>query len=217
MRLFQVLAAGGYTMIPLVACSVLVVAIIVWRCIANRIARLPWEAFLREVREEIETHGWEVALSVCRRTPQPLGRVFSAGILHRERSSQALSETLEDVALREGQGLTWGLTTLGSIATIAPFIGLLGTVIGVLRAFWDIGEQGKTGSAVVASGVAEALIATAAGLLVGIVAVLGYNILVAWHERFVQDLQLAGAEMARTVSSIAPGRSRSGTTGGVTP
>lgn len=211
------LVAGGYTMIPLVACSVLAVAIIVWRCIANRLARVPWEPFLRDVREEIETHGWEVGLAVCRRTPQPIGRVCAAGVLHRDRSPQALAETLEDVALKEGQGLTWGLTTLGSIATIGPFLGLLGTVVGVLRAFWNIAEQGKTGSAVVAAGVAEALITTAAGLMVGIVAVVGYNALVAWHERFVQDLQLAGAEMARTVSSLAPIRSRPASSGGVTP
>jgi len=201
-RLYDLFVAGGICMIPLAACSVAVVAIIIWRCIANARVAMDADSFLREVEEEIRLQGWEVALAVCRRTPKPIGSVFATAIILRERDSAALVESVQDSAVKHSQPLEWGLNTLGTIATIAPFIGLLGTVLGVLRAFWNIGLQGKTGAAVVASGVAEALITTVAGLSIAIVAVLAYNALLGWYSRYVENLQLAGAEMARCVKSL---------------
>lgn len=202
LRLYDLLVAGGIAMVPLVGCSVAVVAIVIWRCIANHKASVDADGFLREVEEEIRLRGWDVALAVCRRTPGPLGRVFATAIVLRERDSQPLVESVQDAAVKHSQPLEWGLNTLGSIATIAPFIGLLGTVLGVLKAFGNIGLQGKAGATVVAAGVAEALITTAVGLTIGIVAVISYNALLGWYNRYVENLELAGAEMARCVKSL---------------
>lgn len=202
LRLYELLVAGGISMIPLLACSVAVVAIVVWRCIANARAAIDADAFLREVEEEIRLRGWEVALAVCRRTPKPAGAVFATAILLRDRDDAALVESVQDAAVKYSQPLAWGLNTLGTIATIAPFLGLLGTVLGIMKAFWSIGIQGKTGAAVVAAGVAEALITTVVGLSIGIVAVFAYNALLGWYNHYVESLELTGAEMARCVKTL---------------
>jgi biopolymer transport protein ExbB len=129
--------------------------------------------------------------------------VCGAAIANRDLREDDLQAGIGRSILREAREMEWGIASIGTIATIAPFIGLFGTVLGVLRAFWSIGEQGKTGSAVVAAGVAEALITTAAGLAIGILAVVAYNALTTWHGRFVEDLEIAGEDVARTISTLA--------------
>jgi biopolymer transport protein ExbB len=136
--------------------------------------------------------------------------VCAAAITSRELREDDLHAGVSRTILREARQMEWGLPSIGTIATIAPFIGLFGTVLGVLRAFWSIGEQGKTGSAVVAAGVAEALITTAAGLAIGITAVVAYNALTTWHGRFVEDLELAGEDMVRTIAALSRAGGRQG-------
>ena len=105
----------------------------------------------------------------------PHRRLVQAGLKHREKSAEALGALLSE----EAKGLRWEaehrLAALGTIANIAPFIGLFGTVVGVIRAFQAIALKSSAGPSVVASGIAEALISTAAGLFVAVPAVVAYN------------------------------------------
>lgn len=105
----------------------------------------------------------------------PHRRLIRAGVKHKEQSAEALGALLSE----ETKGLRWEaehrLAALGTIANIAPFIGLFGTVVGVIHAFQAIALKASAGPAVVAGGIAEALISTAAGLFVAIPAVVAYN------------------------------------------
>ncbi len=204
MRFMEVLVLGGFAMAPLALCSIVMVAVIIWRCIQNRQAKCDPHGFVAHIEVEAGRHGRPVALATCRSQRTPIARICATGLAREDRRGEALLATIRDAVVRETRPLEWGLTTLGTIATISPYIGLLGTVLGVLRAFWHIGAEGKTGSAVVASGVAEALITTAAGLIVAIVAVVFYNALTAWNDRFVEELSGAAEEMARVAESVPP-------------
>jgi biopolymer transport protein ExbB/TolQ len=93
------------------------------------------------------------------------------------------------------------MSVLATIGSISPFVGLFGTVLGIMRAFRDIGIAGSAGGAVVATGVAEALITTAAGLFVAIIAVIAYNHLATWARGIVRDAELGVEELLSLVKS----------------
>jgi biopolymer transport protein ExbB len=200
--MFALMAQGGFAMVPLVLCSVIVVAILAWRLIANRQATCDTRTFLRQIEDESLRHGREVALANCLRYRKPIAQICAVALDRHDRSGDGLRALLLDEVRRQTRVMQSGLTTLATIASVTPFIGLLGTVIGVLRAFWQIGLQGKTGSAVVASGVAEALIATAAGLMVAIPTVAIYNALNAWSEAFSEELEYGADEIARIAEAV---------------
>jgi biopolymer transport protein ExbB/TolQ len=94
----------------------------------------------------------------------------------------------------EGLRLSAHLSVVGTIGNISPFIGLFGTVLGIIRAFRDIGQVGAAGPAVVAAGISEALVATAAGLAVAITSVIIYNLFITWQSRLLKRAELAASE-----------------------
>lgn len=157
---------GGPVMWPLLACSLAAVAITmerfwtVWRY--RREARR-----LRRLGKALAPHEY----TALAREESPLADLYGA-VLQRD-----VGGGLERAASRLGRELRRSLWLLGTIGSLAPFIGLLGTVIGIIRAFEDMARTGSGGFAVVAAGISEALVATAAGLLVGVVAILAYNAL----------------------------------------
>ena len=103
----------------------------------------------------------------------------------------------------EGLRLSSHLGIVGTIGNIAPFVGLFGTVLGIIRAFRDIGQVGAAGPAVVAAGISEALIATASGLFVAITAVIVYNIFIIWQGRTVRRAEIVASEMLNLVAPEA--------------
>lgn len=109
------------------------------------------------------------------RDNSPLGRVFAAGLANRDRAYPILKESVEDAGRHAMPELERYLNTLGTIAAISPFLGLLGTVLGMIQMFSGIGTQGVGDPALVASGIAQALITTAAGLLVAIPSLMFYR------------------------------------------
>lgn len=168
---------GGWVLYPLLLCSVVSVTVIVerwWALARDRRQGRRLQALLAESWSE---HSAAEAVALCRRDTSPLGPVFFAVLtgpagdtdLQARIAQRRLSE-----AARRLRRFVWLLGTIGSLA---PFIGLLGTVIGIVRAFENMAAVGSGGFAVVAAGIAEALIATAGGLLVGILSIFAYNAL----------------------------------------
>jgi biopolymer transport protein ExbB/TolQ len=100
----------------------------------------------------------------------------------------------------EALRLSAHVSIVGTIGNIAPFIGLFGTVLGIIRAFRDIGQVGAAGPAVVATGISEALIATAAGLFVAISSVIAYNLLITWQSRILRRAEIVAAHVVDLVS-----------------
>jgi biopolymer transport protein TolQ len=116
------------------------------------------------------------------------------------RARNVVEDHLRSVLTGEALRLSAHLGIVGTIGNIAPFVGLFGTVLGIIRAFRDIGEVGAAGPAVVATGISEALVATAAGLFVAITAVIVYNAFVVWQGRILRRAEIVASELLNLVT-----------------
>lgn len=169
--------AGGMVMYPLLLCSVVTVAIVIERLFAIiRAARR--SAQLHRLIGEVAAEGSTAeAIAVIRRDTSPLASVYKALFSATDADDttrERLARRFHGECVRSLKRYTWLLGTIGSLA---PFIGLFGTVLGIIRSFEDMAATGSGGFAVVAAGISEALIATAGGLLVGVLAIFAYNAL----------------------------------------
>lgn len=166
---------GGWVMWPLLALSVFSWAVILERAYAYLRLKPALRRLNRSILNRIEGKDFATARQICEQDPSPLASVFLPTLsqpLDREEADRATERN----RVRMGAHLKKNLWILGTIGSASPFIGLLGTVIGIIRSFHDMGQKGAGGFAVVSAGISEALIATATGLVVAIVALLAFNI-----------------------------------------
>ena len=205
----QLLLRGGATLLILATCSVYSLAVILERAIAYRRVARHLAALRAEVEEALAAGKVAEALAACEaRAGHPVATVFAAGLTRLRRPldihfamapGPALSATLEAIrgaTARETAdqilSLERRLPSLATLGNVSPFIGLFGTVLGIIRAFEAIAATGAGGLAVVSAGIAEALVATAAGLFVAIPAVMAYNYFVGRVKVFAQEMDRAG-------------------------
>jgi biopolymer transport protein ExbB len=175
--LLDLLHQGGLTVYPLALCSVIVVAIVVqqlwrYRGLDGRTRELTRKVVDALVRRDVTT-----ARSLCETSKTPIGEIFLEGLRWRNIALEDLNSVLATSRQEASARLRTGLWVIGTIGSLAPFIGLFGTVVGIIKAFHEMAVQGSGGFAVVAAGISEALVATAAGLLVAIFALAAYNYL----------------------------------------
>jgi len=130
-----------------------------------------------------------------RASDPPVRILISAGMSHPELNITDLSEVLAVTRMRQSERLTEGLPVFGTMAAVAPFVGLLGTVIGIVESFNSLASSGAAGPNVVASGVATALWATAAGLVVAIPAVVAYNVFRGKAKKVMVDMEVVSREI----------------------
>lgn len=169
------LVGGEWVLYLLIALSVWSVAVMAERFLFFR-KRLKGSDAVNAGAGELLAQGeTEKALSLAASEPCPEGEVLRTGIENRGKSAEALEQMMEGVRIREKLALEKNLLVLGTLGNNAPFIGLFGTVLGIIKAFNDLAVQGTSGPAVVMNGIAEALVATAVGLLIAIPAVAAYN------------------------------------------
>jgi len=176
-ELLELLQQGGLTVYPLGLCSIITFGIFIARLWQYRGMTQDTRALTGKVVEALVRRDLNAARSVCEKSKNPIGEVFLEGLRWRgitlDELEQILSTSRQEVVAELRRGL-WGLGTIGSLS---PFIGLFGTVVGIMRSFREMAIQGVGGFEVVASGISEALVATAAGLAVAIVALAFYNYL----------------------------------------
>jgi len=172
---FDFLVRGGPAMIALVACSVLVVAIVLERAFFMLQQRVDAEDLVEDLGRRIAAGDIAGAIGMCDGKSGILAIVLKAGLLRASKSKADIVDALGSAARRQLRRYEDNLSILGTIAVIAPFVGLFGTVLGIIRAFQDIALKGNSTPAVVAAGVSEALITTAAGLFVAVTAVIFFN------------------------------------------
>ncbi|MBI3945581.1 MAG: MotA/TolQ/ExbB proton channel family protein [Armatimonadetes bacterium] len=200
--LLALIQQGGVALYPLGVCSILVVAIFLERLWAfSRIGRVPRE-MLHRAESLLSAGQLQDALRLLDSSPGPFARVAKAGLLHRKGSAREVADRLALACEAEIASAGRGLPVLGTIGNIAPFIGLFGTVIGIMRAFHAVAQRGSAEAAAVSGGIAEALIATALGLGVGIVAVIGNNWMHALLEGFRLRLEHAATEWAYSLQNL---------------
>ena len=175
--MYQFVMKGGYLMYPIMFCSVLALAILFERLFALRRSRIIPEKFIIEVSDLVRQQRMEDAMTQCRLNNSSIARVLMAGISRHHKSRQQVKEAIEDVGRLEAANLERFLTILGTIAGIAPLLGLLGTVTGMIKAFNVISHAGIGNPQMLAGGISEALITTATGLTVAIPAFVFYKLL----------------------------------------
>jgi biopolymer transport protein ExbB len=206
MSIWRMITSGGFAMYPLLLCS-----LAAWGVIFERL----WN--FRRLSEELKNFHLEAInlllrgdraelYGLCHRHPSlPTSRILMAGLERMGSKDARLAsrwiEALERRRLLVNQDLRQNLWVLGTIGSAAPFIGLFGTVIGILRSFQEMARTGSGGFAVVAAGISESLIATAAGIVVAVVAVMAYNAFQTRLGGLVLTVKLHVEEFAEILSS----------------
>lgn len=166
--MLEIILAGGWLMAPILLCSTLAVAIIIERFWTLRRSKVLPEGLSSTVEDWAARHELDQRHIDQLSIESPLGRIYSAALLNRKRSREVIKEAVEDTGRHVVHDLERFLNTLGTIAGISPLLGLLGTVIGMIKVFSAIMISGVGDANVLAGGISEALITTAAGLTVAI-------------------------------------------------
>jgi biopolymer transport protein ExbB len=202
----KLLAHGWPVMGTLMIMSVVSLAVILDRVHVFRKARMNGPEFARHVARLLRVGSRDEALRYCAGFSQPVARA-AAAVVAQPGSREARERALGHAIQAEGRRLEAYVPILGTIASTSPFIGLFGTVIGIIRAFEDIAKSGGGGPEVVAVGIAEALVSTAGGLAVAIPALIAYNYFVRKTERLMDEVDLVGFDLIETMEGNAGGRS----------
>ncbi|MFT6434870.1 MAG: biopolymer transport protein ExbB [Candidatus Azotimanducaceae bacterium] len=166
--MFELVQAGGWLMVPILLCSVIAAAICVERFWTLRAAQIVPKNLLAQVWNWIRNNEMDSKKLRELRSGSPLGQILAAGISNHKRGRDQMKESIEEIASHVVHEMERYLNTLGTIAAITPLLGLLGTVIGMIKVFTAIKLEGTGNAAVLAGGISEALITTAAGLSVAI-------------------------------------------------
>lgn len=188
--LFDLIIAGGFVMIPLFILSLVAIYIFVERLLTiRRAAKTPGE-FTDKIRNLVMNGDINGARMVCSHTDTPIARMIEKGIARIGSPLKNIEVSIENVGKIEIYKLEKNLAILATISGAAPMIGFLGTVAGMIQAFIAIAqEEGSVSPKLLSSGIYEAMITTAAGLTVGIIAYLGYNYLVSQVQKVVHRME----------------------------
>ena len=170
--MLELVKAGGWLMVPILLCSVIAMAIIAERFWTLQRKRITPSNLVVQVWQWAKSGNVNEDRVRALRKSSPLGRILAAGLANRNSSREMMKENIEDVGRHVVHDLDRHLNTLGTIASITPLLGLLGTVIGMIKVFAVITTQGVGDPGVLAGGISEALITTAAGLTVAIPALM---------------------------------------------
>ena len=181
---------GGWIMIPLLILSVVSIYIFIERFIALRSAAKRDDSFMKRIKDYIHDGEIESAINLCKKTDTPYARLILKGISRIGRPMNDVLVAIENTGNLEVSALEKGFTWLATTASGAPMIGFLGTVTGMVQAFFALASAGSNADVtILASGIYEALVTTVAGLIVGIIALFAYNFLVSRVNKVMNQLE----------------------------
>ena len=179
MNLWDMATKGGWIMIVLALLSVLCVYIFVERLVVMNKASKVDPVFMERIHDYVRNDELKSAVNYCRITNTPAANMIEKGLERIDRPASEVQATLENAGNLEVAKLEKGLSVMATISSGAPMIGFLGTVLGMVRAFWEMFNAGNNiDITLLSSGIYEAMITTVGGLVVGIVAMFAYNYLV---------------------------------------
>ncbi len=207
-RVTDMLRRGGMLMIPIGICSLILLVFVFERFISLRKGRIIPGPFVKRVLEQVRSGELdrEAAITLCNRNGSPIANVFKAGFMKWGRPSVEIEQAVLDEGERESNKLRRYLRMINGVATVCPLLGMLGTVLGMIRAFDAIAatapmqaEPGMT----IATGISQALLTTAAGLTVAIPALIAYLFFSGRADRHVMELDSLGMKVVNLVSAEA--------------
>ena len=187
--MFEMVQAGGWLMVPIIMCSVISVAICVERFWTLRPSQVAPRNLLAQVWSWIRNNQMDNRRLKEVRDASPLGQILVAGLSNSRRGRDIMKESIEETAGHVIHEMERYLNTLGTIAVITPLLGLLGTVIGMIKVFSALQLEGTGNAAVLAGGISQALITTAAGLTVAIPSLFFYRFFVRRVDELVIEME----------------------------
>ena len=201
MSFFSIVAKGGWLMVAIFICSLVAVAIIVERWITLHKAKINAHSFFMEIKGLILKGDITEAIERCRKTPGPVTSILRAGIERYDQTKEEIKEAVESSGKIEVHNLERYLGVLATIAAVAPLLGFLGTVTGMIKAFMRIEALGgNVNASVLAGGIWEALVTTASGLTVGIPVLIFYNYFQGKVDRFVYEMEESSSKLLEALS-----------------
>ncbi|MBR5148834.1 MAG: MotA/TolQ/ExbB proton channel family protein [Bacteroidaceae bacterium] len=179
MNLWDMAVKGGWVMVVLALLSVICVYIFVERLAVIKKASKVDPVFMERIRDYVKTDELKSAINYCRVTNSPASNMIEKGLERLDRPAAEVQAALENAGNLEVAKLEKGLSIMATISSGAPMIGFLGTVLGMVKAFWEMANAGNNiDITLLSSGIYEAMITTVGGLVVGIIAMFAYNYLV---------------------------------------
>ncbi|MEZ5572316.1 MAG: MotA/TolQ/ExbB proton channel family protein [Halioglobus sp.] len=187
--MLELLVAGGWLMVPIVLCSILTLAICLERFYTLNPKKIAPPHLLATVWKQLKHGELDTAKLRTLRQSSPLGRILAAGLANSHHGRDVMKESIQEAASHVVHDLERYLNTLGTVAAVAPLLGLLGTVFGMIDVFAEIMVQGSGNASALAGGISQALITTAAGLTVAIPALVMHRYFVGKIDGIVVELE----------------------------
>lgn len=197
--MLEIVRAGGWVMVPIIACSIIAAAIVLERLWTLQPKRVLPVNLAKQVRDWISNDELDPAHLQRLHQSSPLGQMLAAGLANRHKPREVIKESIEDAGRHAVHELERYLSSLGTIASISPLLGLLGTVFGMIKVFAAISTAGVGSPGALAGGISEALITTAAGLSIAIPAMIAYRWLRARVDGLVIQMEKETIKFLETV------------------
>jgi len=194
LRIGDLLVKGGWVMIPIGILAVLGLVIFFERYFTIRKASKDESSLMTQVRVSIMSGNLESAIAICKNSNSPLGRMLQKGLLRIGRPIKDIEGAVENIGKLEVSKLERNVPILGIVAGIAPMFGFVGTIIGVIKIFFDISNTDNYSLATISGGLYVKMITSAAGLVVGLVAYVLYNVLNIMVDKVILKLETDAIE-----------------------
>lgn len=203
--MWDMISKGGPVMYLIIMLSIIAFGVVIERIYNLNRARVDAQKFMDEILKHLKRNKIIEAIEMCNKTPGPIAHIIKAGILKHDRSKPEIKEAIDEAAQLEIPRLEKHLPIIATIAHIAPLLGLLGTVSGMIKAFQIIQSKALTMTPVnpgdLSGGIWEALLATLAGLAVAIPTYVAYNYLVNQVDNLVYDMERSATDLVNLLSS----------------
>ena len=201
MNLVEIIAKGGWLMVPIILCSLIAAFVIVNRFLALQKSKSNTNQLIMKIKSLVLKGAKKDAIDLCSNTSGPAAYVLKEGLIRSEKSKEEIQSAIESAGKEQIYYLERHLGILATIAGVAPLIGFLGTVTGMIEAFMEIERlSGNVNATVLAGGIWVALMTTAAGLIVGIPTYIFYNYLVSRVGRIIFDIEGSSTELLELLS-----------------
>ena len=199
--MWEIVKSGGIFMVPIVICSIILVGIVFERLWTLQRKRVLPQELIKKVSQLAEANQVNAKVIDALEKNSPLGRVLAAALANRDRGRAIMMERVEDTGRHVVHELERFVNSVGTIASIAPLLGLLGTVTGIINAFKAVMLGGMGDPRMLAQGISEALVCTAGGLTVAIPAYIAHRYLRGKVERIVVDMEKVAVNFADSLGA----------------
>ena len=196
---------GGNFMHPLLLASIIALVFIIERLWTLSRARVNIKKLMQKIIRNLREEGVQSALEVCQRTRGPIAAILHSGLLRADKGPDAVEKSIETAGTIEMSFLERGLVALNTIGTVAPLLGFLGTVSGMISAFAAIAAAEQVSAKLVARGIQEALITTATGLIIAVPVTIAHNFFVSQIDRFIIEMEEASATVVNELIEMESG------------